>query len=191
MTTPTRATLAIFAGLFLMAARAEQPSAAQRYFTDVELIDQDGITRRLYSDLIKGKVVVVNAFFASCSTACPVMAANFVKLQSEVESRLDRDVVFLSLTVDPETDSPQQLREYARKFGARPGWYLLTGPNVRTALQKFGLSAGRKEDHLSLFIFGNDRTGLWKKAMGMKPAAEILAVLNSVLHDQTTPNASQ
>ena len=55
------------------------------------------------------------------------------------------------------------------------------------ALQKFGFSVKQKQDHLNLFIIGNERTGLWKKAIGMKPSEEILEVVESVLKDEERP----
>jgi len=50
-----------------------QSSASQRYFTDVPLLDQDGVKRRFYSDLLQGKVVIINVLFTRCDNACPVM----------------------------------------------------------------------------------------------------------------------
>ena len=163
------------------------PSRARHYFSDVELIDQNGRRRRLYSDLLQNRVVVVNAFFTTCTDSCPVMAANFSRLRKALASRAGKDLFFLSLSVDPETDSPERLRQYAQRFGASDSWTLLTGPNIPAALAKFGFSVRQKQDHSNLFIIGNESTGLWKKAIGMKPAEEILAVVESVLNDNGRP----
>src|ERR1044072_9103175 len=60
---------------------ADASSPAQKYFTDVELINQDGKKVRFYSDVLKGKTVIVNAFFTSCTSGCPPMNRNMQKIQ--------------------------------------------------------------------------------------------------------------
>jgi len=170
---------------------AKQPheSAAHHYFTDVELIDQDGRPQRLYSDLLAGKTVVVDSFFSSCTGSCPAVAATLARIQAALGDRLGRDVVLLSLSVDPQTDTPARLKEYAARLGARPGWYFLTGSkqNVDLALRKLGQYSERKEDHTNLLIVGNERTGLWKKVFGLAKPEEILAIVQGVLDDRGAP----
>src|SRR5579864_2927578 len=174
-------------------AAAEQghESAAHHYFTDVELIDQDGKSRRLYSDLLAGKTVVIDSFFSSCTGSCPAVAATLARLQAALGDRLGRDVVLLSLSVDPETDTPARLKEYAARLGAKPGWYFLTGSrqNVDLALRKLGQYSERKEDHTNLLIVGNERTGLWKKVFGLAKPEEVLAIVQGVLDDRGAPGA--
>jgi len=173
-------------------APAEQTheSAAHHYFTDVELIDQDGKPRRLYSDLLAGKTVVVDSFFTSCTGSCPAVAATLARIQAALGDRLGRDVVLLSLSVDPQTDTPARLKEYAGRLGARPGWYFLTGSkqNVDLALRKLGQYSERKEDHTNLLIVGNERTGLWKKVFGLAKPEEVLAIVQGVLDDRGAPD---
>ncbi|HYP52946.1 MAG TPA: SCO family protein [Pyrinomonadaceae bacterium] len=106
---------------------AEPETAAGKWFTDVELIDQDGKTVRFYSDLLKGKTVVVNAFFTTCASVCPPMNRNFEKIQEAFGDRVGKDVFLISISVDPATDTPPRLKEYAKKFNARAGWTFLTG----------------------------------------------------------------
>lgn len=170
-------------------AEQRQESAAHHYFTDVELIDQDGRPQRLYSDLLAGKTVVVSSFFSSCTGSCPAVAATLARIQASLGDRLGRDVVLLSLSVDPQTDTPARLKEYATRLGARPGWYFLTGSkqNVDLALHKLGQYSERKEDHTNLLIVGNERTGLWKKVFGLAKPEEILAIVQGVLDDRAAP----
>jgi len=160
-------------------------SAAQRYFTDVPLVDQHGKTMRLYSDVLKGKVVVISPFFTSCRATCPRLIDSFVKLQSHYGDRVGKDLFLATMTVDPETDTPDKLKSYAEQIHARPGWSFLTGEkqNVETALAKLGHRMQRREDHTNIFIIGNERTGLWKKAMGLAPSVEIIRIVDSVLKD--------
>jgi protein SCO1 len=169
------------------AEQADAPtSPAHRYFTDVPLVNQHGQTVRLYSDLIRGKVVVIHVFFAGCTNTCPVMLATYQRIQEHLGDRLGRDVHLLSVTVDPEQDDRAALADYGRRLDARPGWHLLTGSkdDLALALKKLGLSVERREDHSNLFLIGNDRTQLWKKVMGLAPVESILASLDEVIADE-------
>jgi protein SCO1/2 len=165
-------------------------SRAQKYFTDVELIDQDGRKVRFYSDVLKGKTVVVNAFFTTCTSVCPPMNRNMEKIQEALGDRVGKDVLLVSVSVDPETDTPARLKEYARKFHAGPGWLFLTGKkeNVDWALYKVGQYVEDKQDHTTVIIIGNEATGLWKKAFGLAKTAELLQTVRSVADDKGESN---
>src|SRR5919206_905364 len=154
-------------------------SPAQKYFSDVELLDQDGRKVRFYSDVLKGKTVIVNAFFTSCTSVCPPMNRNMEKIQEALGDRVGRDVFLVSMTVDPETDTPVRMKEYAKKFHAGPGWIFLTGKkeNLDWALYKLGQYVEMKDDHTTVLIIGNEPTGLWKKAFGMANVAELVQVV--------------
>ncbi|MBL8204144.1 MAG: SCO family protein [Blastocatellia bacterium] len=170
-------------------AKAAPPAAespAQQYFTDVELLNQSGEKLRLYSDLIKGHTVIINAFFTTCTSVCPPMNKNFARLQEALGDRLGKDVYILSISVDPTTDTPARLQEYAARFSAKPGWHFLTGKqeNVEQALRKLGQYVESKDDHLTIVLIGNDQTGLWKKAHGLARADALLAVVESVVNDK-------
>ncbi|MGD0987366.1 MAG: SCO family protein [Candidatus Sulfotelmatobacter sp.] len=164
---------------------ASAPSASQRYFTDTVLLDQDGKEQRFYTDLVKDKIVVINAVFASCKESCPMMEANIARIQQWLGPRLGVDVNLISISVDPETDTPSVLKQYCARFDARPGWYFLTGKkeNVDLVLRKLGLYVDNKQDHLNLFLVGNDRTGLWKKSLGVGDSEKIIGVVKSVVDD--------
>ena len=168
---------------------AEQ-SPAQKYFTDVVLINQNGEKMRFYSDLLKGKVVIINSFFATCQGSCLPMNRNLEKIQQALGDHVGKDVFILSISVDPLVDTPPKLKDYAQKLNARPGWYFLTGDkeNVEFALKKLGQFVDNKQDHLNIFIIGNERTGLWKKAFGLAQSDELMKVVESVLNDQSTGN---
>jgi len=172
-------------------AAAEESSPAQKYFTDVELLNQDGKKVRFYSDVLKGKTVVVNAFFTTCTSVCPPMNRNMEKIQEVLGDRVGRDVFLVSMTVDPETDTPARIKEYAQKFHAGPGWIFLTGKkeNLDWALYKLGQYVEQKDDHKTIFIIGNEPTGLWKKAFGMANVAELVQVVESVVNDKGTTDS--
>lgn len=163
---------------------SRNPAAA--YFGDIPLVDQDGKTMRLYSDLIRGKSVVIDVMFTGCTGACPVMSRTFARVQDWLGDRLGKDVYLISISVDPVNDTPAKLKEYAAGFKAKPGWFFLTGKpeDVHAALGKLGQAVESPESHKNLFLIGNDRTGLWKKAMGLAAPEEILPIVDSVVNDR-------
>lgn len=170
------------------AAEQKASSPARNYFGDIRLTNQDGQEMRLYSDLIQDRIVVIDVMFTACTGACPVMSNTFAKLQDRLGERLGKDVYLISISVDPVNDTPARLKEFAARFKARPGWFFLTGPreNVETALRKLGQYVENREAHQALFLIGNDRTGLWKKAFGLAKPEEIFPVVDSVLNDKGT-----
>ena len=166
-----------------------EDSPAHKYFTDTVLINQNGEQMRFYTDLLKGKVVIINSFFATCQGSCLPMNRNLEKVQEALGKRLGKEVNIISLSVDPGVDTPSLLKAYAKKLNARPGWYFLTGDkqNVDFILKKLGQFVDNKQDHLNIFIIGNERTGLWKKAFGLAPSNELVKVVETVLNDQPAP----
>lgn len=161
-------------------------NAAQKYFSDVELTNQDGQKMRFYSDLLKGRVVVINSFFSTCTSICGPLTQNMRKLQDMLGDKVGKEVYLISISVDPVMDTPERLKEFARRNGAKPGWFFLSGKkeNVDWALYKLGQYVENKNDHTSVIIMGNEPTGLWKKAFGLAKPEELLAVVESVLKDK-------
>lgn len=165
---------------------AQEESAASKYFTDVLLVNQDGKEMRLYSDLIKGRTVIIIPFFTSCTGACPAMNQSLQKIQDWLGDRLGKDAYMISISVDPVNDTVPKLQEYAKKFNARPGWYFLSGKreNVEFALMKLGNSVQVREDHNNIMIIGNEKTGLWKKAFSLAASESLIPIVESVLNDK-------
>lgn len=191
------AAVLLFAGL----ATAQQPaaqqpappaatnngeSAAAKYFTDTLLVNQNGEKMRLYSDLLRGKTVIINSFFATCQGSCLPITRNLEKVQEALGDRLGKDARIISISVDPEVDTPTELKAFSKKFHARPGWYFLTGSkeNVEFVLKKLGQFVEDKNDHYNIVIIGNERTGLWKKAFGLAKTEDLIKVVDSVLDDK-------
>ncbi|HET6851278.1 MAG TPA: SCO family protein [Pyrinomonadaceae bacterium] len=168
------------------ASSTNAPSAAEKYFSDVELINQDGQKVRFYSDVLKNKVVVINSFFTTCTSVCPPMNRNFEKVQDALGDRLGKEAFLVSISVDPETDTPPRLKEYSRRFHAREGWIFLTGKkeNVDWALYKLGQYVETKDDHSTIIIIGNEPKGLWKKAFGLANPDELVKIVEDVINDR-------
>jgi protein SCO1/2 len=161
-------------------------SAAAKYFTDIELVNQNGEKMRFYHDLLQGHTVIINSFFATCQASCLPITRNLEKVQEALGDRLGKDARIISISVDPAVDTPPELKAFSKKFHARPGWYFLTGSkeNVAFVLKKLGQYVEDKNDHYNIVIIGNERTGLWKKAFGLAKSEELIKVVDSVLDDK-------
>lgn len=166
--------------------KSAAPSAAEKYFTDIVLLNQDGEKMRFYSDLLQGKTVIINSFFASCQGSCLPITRNLQKVQEALGDRLGKDARIISISVDPAVDTPGELKAFGKKFQARPGWYFLTGSkeNVEFVLKKLGQFVENKNDHYNIIIVGNNNTGLWKKAFGLAKSEELVKVVESVINDK-------
>jgi len=170
----------------------EAIAAARTYFTDTELIDQNGQVQRFYSDLLDGKIVVIDSVFTTCTLVCPVLGQKMKHLQEVAGERLGDDVVLLSISVDPETDTPARLRAFGTQFDARDGWYFLTGSreNVSRVLAKLGFAVDDKESHSTIVLMGNEQTGLWKKTNGLASSGELEKLFRTVLEDDGSSTAA-
>jgi protein SCO1/2 len=180
--------VAIFALVLVLALAPALPLAAAdasaKYFAGLNLVDQDGNAVDLYS-LMKGRSIVMHSFFATCTASCPVMIHTVAALQERFGDRLGKDLVLISITVDPATDTPAKLKAYAAGMKAKPGWYFLTGTKeqVETALKRIGQYAEGRDNHMNVMVVGNDKTGLWKKAFGLAKVDDIAAIVDSVVND--------
>ena len=160
---------------------------------DVELLDQDGRRVRFYSDLVRGKVVVVNFIFTTCTTICPPLGATFARVQRELGERAGRDVHLISISVDPVTDTPARLKAWGAKFKAGPGWTFVTGPKpqVDELLRALAASTGRREDHTPTVLVGNDATGQWTRAYGLAAPSKLIQLIDAAADGRLADNAKE
>lgn len=158
---------------------ALSPAAeAARYFPNHTLLTQNNQPVRFFDDLVKGKTVLINFMFATCTGVCSPMTANLAKVQAALGDRVGRDITMISITVDPLVDTPAALKQYADNFKVKPGWYFLTGKkeNVDWVLSKLGGYVEDKNQHNSLLIIGNVETGEWVKVFAMSKPEEITKI---------------
>ena len=146
---------------------------------DLDVRDQDGRKLRFYSDLIKDKVVVLSFFYTSCTYSCTMQGQTFSKLQSLLGDRLGKSVFLISVTTDPATDGPAQLKSWGKRYNVQEGWTLVTGKEaeINKLLLPFTGNRAGAGMHLPATFIGNDRTGLWTSAAGV---FEPEALLNAI-----------
>jgi protein SCO1/2 len=123
---------------------ASTSTGLNRKAPDFVLSNQDG--KRFDSTTLRGKVVVLNFIFTTCTDVCPLFTANLAQLQRTLKDR-HGDVFFISITTDPEIDSPKILKAYALRYGADfQNWAFLTGAEaeLKPVWEGFGIRVIRK-----------------------------------------------
>ena len=148
-----------------LAAESADEARARTYFTDTPLLTPQGEEVRFYSDLVAGKVVVINFIFTRCGSACPLMTSRLNQVRKSLGERFGKEITFLSISVDPR-DTVEDMRRFAEKNQAvHPGWFFLTGKpeNVQQVLGRLGQFVDDPEAHSTMLIAGNGRTQHWKK----------------------------
>ena len=155
---------------------------------DTELLDQNGRKLHFYTDLIKGHTVAINFIFTTCTTICPPLGATFARVQKELAGR---DVRFISISVDPATDTPERLKAWGEKFHAGEGWTFVTGnkPDVDELLRALGASSARREDHSPTVLIGNDAQGNWTRTYGLANTNKLVQIINDVIDGKTNTTA--
>ena len=146
---------------------------------DVVVYDQEGKRLNFYSDVIKGKTVAINFIFTTCTTICPPLTAIMRQIQREMGARVGRDVLLVSVSVDPLTDTPERLKSFAAKFDAGPGWTFVTGrkTDIDKLLRALGAYVNDKNNHTPIILVGNERTGYWTRSYGLAPASTIVRLI--------------
>lgn len=162
---------------------APSVSSGKMLIPDVEVLDQHGNELHFYTDLIKGKTVAINFIFTNCTTICPPLAATFQRVQKEMGDKVGKDVHFISISVDPLTDTPERLKAWGAKFKAGPGWTFVTGnkQEIDTLLNALGASVARREDHTPVMIAGNDTAGVWTRTYGLAKTSQIVGLILDVI----------
>jgi len=153
---------------------------------DLPVYDQHGRQLNFYSDLVKGKTVVIDFIFTTCTTICPQLTMAMRRIQQQLGDRIGRDVWLVSVSVDPTTDVPERLQSFAAKFDVGPAWTFVTGrkPDIDRLLTALGSARGGS-DHATTILIGNDRLGCWKRSSGFAPIATNL----KLILDQAGPSA--
>lgn len=150
---------------------------------DVKLVDQDGKPVNFYTDLVKDQVVAMNFVFTSCGTICPPMGANFAKLQKLLGARPGGPRVrLISVSIDPGTDTPGRLKAWAAKFGAGPGWTLVTGDReeIERLLKSLGVYSGLPDRHTPVVLVGDDASHQWTRVYGLAPPDRLADLIGRV-----------
>jgi protein SCO1/2 len=139
------------------------------------LLDSQGRSVTLASELADKRPVLLNFIFTTCTAICPVMTQVFANVQDELGA--DRNKVrMVSISIDPEQDTPAALAKYAERFHAGPQWSFLTGtPEASVAVQKaFGSYRGDKMNHEAVTFLRPAPGKSWVRIDGLAKPASLL-----------------
>jgi protein SCO1/2 len=159
----------------MMAQPGYQKSLHSYSIPDLSLINIHNKPVSLSETLNNEGPVILNFIFTSCTTICPVLSATFSQVQRELGSEA-KNVRMISITIDPEQDTPERLKEYASRFKAGPDWQFLTGSidDIIATQKAFDAYRGDKMNHIALTFLRITPETPWVRLEGFTSAAEVL-----------------
>lgn len=185
-------TAIVFATICATPGEAKDAGAVwgEDYFPNYELKAHTGETLRFFDDVIEGKVVAVNFIFTSCKDVCPMETARMASVYQILGDRVGSDVFFYSITIDPDNDTVEVLRDYAERFGVNgENWKFLTGnkQEIDIIRAKFGLFGDPEEEqdlsnHNINLMLGNQSTGQWVRRSPFENPYILANQLGSWMH---------
>lgn len=173
------------------AAAPGKPAARERsakdYQPNIPLLAHDGHKVRFYDDVLKDRIVLLNTMFTTCAGICPPITNNLLAVQKALAPYLGKQVLMVSITVDPKTDTPPVLARYVERFGVGPGWLFLTGKpeDVEAVLAKLGDADPDKNRHSGMLLIGDEATHSWRKVPAMSPPADIAGLIEKLVSRRT------
>jgi protein SCO1/2 len=169
------------------AREAQSAGPRSNYFPNAVLETHEGKKVRFYDDVVKGnKIVVFNMMYTVCTNICPPNTANLMQVREMLGDRMGRDIFFYSLTLQPEIDTPPALQAYARQYGIKPGWTLLTGKrgDMEVIRRKLGFYDPDPEadadlsQHTGMVRMGNEAYDRWSMMPALLTPKQLV---NSIL----------
>ncbi len=180
-----RKTIIVVFTLLLSVTVAVLPAAAEskaykrsveRYqLPDVTLINQEGKNVRIRSLLETGKPVIVDFIYGTCTTICPVLSACYTNLQNKLGANSGK-VHLVSISIDPENDSPRVMREYLKRYRAKPGWDFLTGSrkDIDAVMKGFDAYIPNKMSHYAVTFIHMPQEKSWIRINGITSTSEFI-----------------
>jgi protein SCO1/2 len=163
---------------------------------NVPVTNQDGRKYRFYGDLVQGKTVLINFFYAKCTGICPLMTSNLSKISHLLGDRVGRDIFIYSISLKPEQDTTKNLKQYARMHGTGEGWMLLRAarPDMELLRERLGFKDSDPvldkdiDQHTGILRFGSDVYDRWSAYPLMGRVQTIAELVNQL--DPTAPKKS-
>lgn len=171
-----------------VAAPNRRSGPRANYFPNVTLYTHEGKAVKFYDDLICGKLVAINMMYAQCEGICPGMTRNLRRVQERLGDRVGREVFMYSITLLPEQDTPERLKEYTDMHHIKPGWLFLTGAraDIETLRHKLGfydndpiVDADRSQ-HTGMVRIGNEALDRWSMAPALAEPDSIAQAILSI-----------
>ena len=165
---------------------ASSEEKARKFFTDTEVIDQNGNKLRFYSDVLKDRVVLINFIFTNCQDYCPMVTQKLIQARGQMVESVKDDIWFVSISVDPDRDTPEAMKEFASKQKVDESrWIFLTGnkQNLDFIVKRLGQYSQDVEAHSTLMLAGNTRTRHWTRVMPMAMPPDIARQMRALAEE--------
>jgi protein SCO1 len=135
-----------------------------RRIPDVLMTDQDGRAVRFLSDVLQQRTAVISFIYTSCRTTCPLIGATVAAVTEHLQKD-NTNLAIVSVSVDPNYDTPARLLAWRKEYGDFPQWILLTGSKreVDPLLRALGAYSANLEDHQNILLVGPDAAGKWTR----------------------------
>lgn len=142
---------------------------------DVVLVNQNGTKVRLREVLKSDKPIIVDFIFGTCTTICPILSVGYANLQQKLGAN-SRDVHLVSISIDPENDTPKVMKDYLKRYRAKPGWDFLTGSrsDIDKVMYAFNAYIPNKMSHYPLTLIRSPRDGKWIRIFGLLSSSEFM-----------------
>jgi protein SCO1/2 len=142
---------------------------------DVTLINQDGKRVKFKNLINSDKPVVVDFIYGTCTTICPVLSAGYVNLQRKLGPN-SANVHLISISIDPENDTPKVMKEYLKRYRAQPGWDFFTGSraDIDKVMRAFDAYIPNKMYHYPLTLIRDPKDGKWVRVFGLTSTSEFM-----------------
>lgn len=169
-------------------AKAPQEPEEEQYFPDAIVETHEGRKVRFYQDIVKDKIVIFNMMYTACTNICPPNTASLLSVQDALGERVGRDLFMYSITLQPEIDTPAALRDYAGKYGIKPGWTFLRAQRrdleiIRRKLGFFNTDPVADADiskHTGMIRVGNERLDRWFMVPAIASTRQIVSSILNV-----------
>lgn len=165
------------AGDRAMAADKQYRRTVENYAVpDVVLVNQNGTKVHFKNLLTSNKPVIVDFIFGTCTTICPILSAGYANLQQKLGVDSQK-VQLVSISIDPENDTPKVLRDYLKRYRAKPGWDFLTGSreDIDKVMHAFNAYIPNKMSHYPLTLIRTPEDGKWVRIFGLLSSSEFVA----------------
>lgn len=149
---------------------------------DVQLTDQDGHPVHILSEVLRHRLALVSFIYTSCQTTCPLVGATVAAVADDLKKE-HSDLVIVSVSIDPDYDTPARLLAWRERYGELPQWTLLTGPKreINQLLRAFGVYSANLEDHQDILMVGPNAAGRWTRMNALAASDVVTAAVRAAM----------
>ena len=164
----------------MMKNKASFKLSTQKYnIPKLTLLDKMGIKTATDKIFNGEKTVVVNFIFTTCNTICPVMSGTFSQLDKHL-AKTGKDVELISISIDPEFDTPKVLQNYGKKFNSSDQWSFYTGSrdDIITLQTAFNAYRGSKMNHVPITLLRSASSEEWTRIDGFASSKQLMSEID-------------